>query len=93
MATITFRAFSELRFKFEDKGVKYAGSLEVPDGITAVELFKSYGFDESEMEAVFINHKVVPRDTVLQDGDRVSIVPAGGIPGHVVGYIGKKGLE
>ncbi len=93
MPVITFRAFSELRFKFEDLGVKYAGKLEVPEGITAIELFKSYGFDESEMEAVFVNHKVVPKDTVLQEGDRVSIVPTGGIPGHVVGYIGKKGID
>ncbi len=93
MAIITFRAFSDLRAKFKEKGVTSARALEVPDGITTVELLQLYGIDESEMEAVFINHKVVPRDTVIHDGDRVSVVPVGGIPGHVAGYIGKQGIE
>jgi sulfur carrier protein ThiS len=93
MAKITFRAFSQLRTKFQEKGVRNAHELDVPDGITPIELLRLYGIDENEMEAVFINHKVVRRDTVIHDGDRVSVVPAGGIPGHVAGYIGKKGID
>jgi sulfur carrier protein ThiS len=93
MAIITFRAFSELRIKFKEKGVISTRALEVPDGITPVELLQLYGFDESEMEAVFINHKVVSKNTIIHDGDRVSVVPTGGIPGHVAGYIGKKGID
>jgi sulfur carrier protein ThiS len=93
MATITFRAFSQLRQAFHDKGVVSTKALEIPDAINVVELIRLYGFDEGDIEAVFINHKVVPKETIIQDGDRVSLIPPGGIPGHVAGYIGKKGIE
>jgi len=93
MAVITFRAFSELGIAFQEKGVYSRRALEIPDNITVTELVELYGFDESDFDAVFINHRVVPKNTVIQDGDRVSLVPPGGIPGHVVGYIGKKGIE
>ncbi len=93
MAIITFRAFSHLREAFRDKGVVSMKPLEIPDNITVVELVQMYGFASEEIEAVFINHKVVPKSTVIQDGDRVSLIPPGGIPGHVAGYIGKKGIE
>jgi len=93
MATITFRAFSQLREAFRQKGVVNAQALEIPDEITVIELARIYGFESDEIEAVFINHKVMPKSTVLQDGDRVSLIPPGGIPGHVAGYIGKKGME
>jgi len=93
MAIITFRAFSQLREAFREKGVANARALEIPDGITVTELAQMYGFESDEIEAVFINHKVVPKSTVIHDGDRVSLIPPGGIPGHVAGYIGKKGIE
>ncbi len=94
MAVITFRAFSQLRQAFREKGVQSARALDIPDAITVVELVQMYGFDpEADVEAVFINHKVVPKTTVIHDGDRVSLIPPGGIPGHVAGYIGKKGIE
>ena len=93
MAIITFRAFSQLREAFRQKGVTNAQALEIPDGITVLELVGMYGFENDEIEAVFINHKVMPKSTVLQDGDRVSLIPPGGIPGHVAGYIGKQGVE
>ena len=93
MAEITFRAFSELGIAFREKGVITRQKLEIPDNITVIELVKLYGFEEEDFDAVFINHRVVPKNTVIQDGDRVSLVPPGGIPGHVVSYIGKKGIE
>jgi len=93
MATITFRAFSHLRQTFADQGVDNTQPLTIPDGITVTELIQRYGLDDGDVEAVFVNHKIVPKSTVLQDGDRVSLVPPGGIPGHVAGYIGKKGME
>jgi sulfur carrier protein ThiS len=67
--------------------------ITIPDNISVVELVQLYGFEASDIEAVFINHKVVPKTTIIQDGDRVSLIPPGGIPGHVAGYIGKKGVE
>jgi len=93
MAVITFRAFSQLQEAFRKKGVANARPLEIPDGITVIELAQMYGFESDEIEAVFINHKVVPKSTVIHDGDRVSLIPPGGIPGHVAGYIGKQGIE
>ena len=93
MAVITFRAFSQLKEAFRKKGVQNARALEIPDAITVIELVQLYGFDPEEIEAVFINHKVVPKTTTIHDGDRVSLIPPGGIPGHVAGYIGQKGIE
>lgn len=93
MAVITFRAFSQLRQAFREKGVVSMKPITIPDNISVVELVQLYGFEASDIEAVFINHKVVPKTTIIQDGDRVSLIPPGGIPGHVAGYIGKKGVE
>lgn len=92
MASIMFRAFSHLQKSFRDKGVPSAQTLTIPDGISVTELVERYGFEDADVEAVFINHKIVPKSTIIQEGDRVSLVPPGGIPGHVAGYIGKKGI-
>jgi len=93
MAVISFRAFSHLREAFREKGVQSARALEIPDGINVIELVQLYGFEPEEVEAVFINHKVVSKSTTIHDGDRVSLIPPGGIPGHVAGYIGQKGIK
>jgi hypothetical protein len=35
------------------------------------------GLEPSSIEAVFINHKVQPKNTLLKEGDRVALLPPG----------------
>ena len=78
MITITFNAFTFLRPKLESKGIGYSNvRMEIPEGIAVKELVSRLGLEQEEVEAVFVNGRVVPKDTVLQDNDRVAFVPQG----------------
>lgn len=77
MITVTFSAFSFLQAKLKRRGSDPTGSLEVPDSLPAAELAPRLGLERRDVEAVFVNGKVVPDDTVLNDGDRVALVPPG----------------
>ena len=86
---ITFNAFSFLRGKLEGKGVICGNKpMEILEDISINQLIKSLGLDESEVEAVFVNHRVLSKETILKEGDRVALVPPGGIPNHVKAYVG-----
>ena len=78
MITISFSAILSLRSKLEGQ---VAGSgrsdLSLADGVTALDLIAEVGLDPADVEAAFVNGKVLPKDTVLRDGDRVSLVPPG----------------
>ena len=78
MIRITFRALSFLQPKLAARGIDYAGaSVELPDGATVAELIEGRGLAQHEVEAVFVNHRVVGRDHELADGDSVALVPPG----------------
>ena len=78
MISITFNAFSFLQPKLKKKNIKYTNAtLELPDGTTPRGLMKKLGLGEEEVEAVFVNNKVVPVDSLLQNNDRVAFVPPG----------------
>ncbi len=55
-------------------------SLEVPPGCTVASLVAQLGIPPAEVKVVFVNHRAVPPDQVLAEGDRVGIFPlvAGG---------------
>ncbi len=90
MVEITFNAFSFLKKKFEEKGIKCSNNLmKIPDNINVDELIEHLGFQKDDVEAVFINYKILSKNTILKNGDRVALVPPGGIPNHVAAYIGK----
>ena len=78
MMTITFNAFSFLRPKLESKGIAYSNpELAIPEGISVRELVTHLGLEQEDVEAAFVNGKIGPKDTVLQNGDRVGLVPPG----------------
>ncbi len=78
MITITFNAFSFLRPKLENSGIDYSNaSLEIPEGITVKEFIAELGLELEDVEAAFVNGKISPMDSVLQDGFRVGLVPPG----------------
>ena len=78
MIAIVFNAFSFLRPKLESKGIGYSqAKLEIPEGITVRELITELGLEREEVEAAFVNGKVVPMESILQNNDRVGLVPPG----------------
>jgi len=94
MATIKFSAFSFLKKQLNDKGIACSTSpLEITEGITLYQLLAQVGLDDTEVEAVFVNHRIMPKDTTLSNGDKIALVPPGGIPGHVAAYVGKNNSQ
>ncbi|HIP30968.1 MAG TPA: MoaD/ThiS family protein [Sulfurospirillum arcachonense] len=89
MLEITFNAFSFLNAKLKSQGIPCGNAVMKIEADTSVNaLINNLKLDEDEVEAVFINHKIVSKDTILKSADRVALVPPGGIPNHVRAYIG-----
>ena len=90
MVTIRFSAFSFLKQQLNKKGINCSTSpLQIKEGITLYQLLEQIGLHNEEVEAIFVNHRIMPKETLLKEGDKVALVPPGGIPGHVAAYIGK----
>jgi len=86
---ITFNAFSFLRGELEENGVKCRNTpMEIKDDISVAELVESLGVELDKVEGAFINHKLMPKETILHEGDRVALVSPDGIPCHIRAYIG-----
>ncbi len=90
MPTIRFSAFSFLKTQLNDRGIDCSTSpLEIPENISVDGLIDYLEMNPQEVEAVFINHRIMPKSTILHEGDKIALVPPGGIPGHVAAYVGK----
>ncbi len=86
--TITFNAFSFLQKKLKEKNIEYSNvSLEISEGITAIDLIKELKLEKEDVEAVFINGKAAFFDDIIQDNDRVALVPPG-TPGPYRVFLG-----
>lgn len=78
MTVITFNAFSFLQKKLKEKGIEYSNvTMTLDQGTTAKALIKQVQLEQEEVEVVFINGKVAPFDSILQENDRVALVPPG----------------
>jgi sulfur carrier protein ThiS len=76
--TINFNAFSFARIYLHKKGIECVNvDRKLRDGMTAQDFIDELGFEKGEIEAVFINRTVMPKSTVLHDGDRVALIPPG----------------
>ncbi|WP_456324984.1 MoaD/ThiS family protein [Desulfonauticus submarinus] len=88
---IFFNAFGPLYFKLNKNNLNT--EIDLPVSIKTVrDLLKYYNLSDEEVEACFVNGKIVPFDTMLKDGDRVGLVPPG-IPGpyrHLLGIRNSK---
>ena len=92
MIKITFNAFSFLRENLKKQNIPFVNhTMDLCENYTPNELIKDLGYKESEVEFVFINHKVLPKDTIIKDGDRVAFVPPG-TPGSYRLILGAKKL-
>ncbi len=78
MITITFNAFSFLQAKLKKNQTPHVNAaLKLPKGMSIEELVQHVGLAKGEVEGAFVNNKIVSTDTILQDGDRVALVPPG----------------
>jgi sulfur carrier protein ThiS len=96
MPVITFNAFSFLQKRLKEKHIEYSNvTMKLEPGITAKDLIQQVQLSPEDIEVVFINGKVAPIDTILQDKDRVALVPPG-TPGPyrvLLGFKNKKNNE
>ena len=75
---IILNAFSFLREQLSQKGFSYLNaSMNIEDDMSVNELIHWMGLEPSSVEAVFINHKVCQKETILKEGDRVALLPPG----------------
>ncbi len=75
---LSLKAFSSLRPRLQQQHIGYLGeSYTCKEGITLKELIAQLGFGEKEVEGAFVNHTVVPKHTVLKEGDKVALIPPG----------------
>jgi molybdopterin converting factor small subunit len=93
MITITFNAFSFVRKKLKKQNIPYLNaSVELQDDSTPRDLMNLYYLDDNDVEFVFVNSKVLPKDTKLRNGDRIAFVPPG-TPGSYRLLLGAKKVE
>jgi len=78
MPCITFNAFSFLQKKLKKNQIAFSNvTMTVEKGIRAKDLIRQIQLQPDDVEVVFINGKVAAFDTILQDNDRVALVPPG----------------
>ena len=81
MISITFNAFLSLQSELSRRNIDASNSrFDLAEGSSPEDLMGVLGLEQRDVEAVFVNGKVVPADSVLRDGDRVAFVPPG-LPG------------
>ncbi|MBU1341125.1 MAG: MoaD/ThiS family protein [Proteobacteria bacterium] len=78
MPVITFNAFSFLQKKLKEKNLEYSNvTMTLKPGTQAKDLIRQVQLASEDVEVVFINGKVAPFDTIIQNNDRVALVPPG----------------
>jgi molybdopterin converting factor small subunit len=80
MIQVEVRLFATLRRHVPTLGMGEALMAEFAPGADLLDLFSHLGIPPDEVKQVFVNYRAVPKDYVLQNGDRVSLFPpiAGG---------------
>ncbi len=93
MITITFNAFSFLRYRLKELDLPTSNyKMKIKENETPKSIIKELGYKKKEVEFSFINGKVSPLDTPLKDGDRVALIPPG-TPGSYRLILGAKKVE
>jgi len=75
---ITFNAFSFARLQLRKRGIECVNvEREIDEGMSAQDFIDELELTEKYVEAVFINGTVRPKSTILQEGDRIALLPPG----------------
>ena len=78
MGSVLFNAFSFLQTKLKAKNIPCVDAvLDLEDGQCVQDILDGLGIGPQEIEGVFVNGKISPFDTPLQDGDRIAALPPG----------------
>lgn len=84
--------FGLIRDIFKQNNWPVPLELELDQACPAIELAGKIGLPVDKIEAVFINHKVMPiQEAVVRPGDRVAFIPVG-VPGPYRVLLGIKKL-
>ncbi len=76
---IEVRLYGALQ-KYRPGSVEDSGpfKLEVPDGITVSEVADQLGIPKGWLRTAFVNEQASKKDRVLQEGDKVALLPPAG---------------
>jgi hypothetical protein len=78
MPEILFNAFSFIQKKLKKNGFDYANvQITIPEDHTVIDLIHSLKLKSDDVEAVFINGKANSFGYIIQDNDRVGLIPPG----------------
>jgi hypothetical protein len=77
MTGIEVRAFGKLYFLFKERGWPSPLYYTEKETLTAAELREELHISKEDVEAVFINRKIMHQSILLKPGDRVAFVPPG----------------
>jgi sulfur carrier protein ThiS len=93
IVTINFNAFSFARLTLRKKGIECVNvDRELREGMSVQDFIDELGFESGEIEAAFVNGTVLPKSTILHDGDRVVLLPPG-TPGSYRLILGIKAMS
>ncbi len=75
---ITLNAFSFLQKKMKQNGHDcYNVNMAIPKGLSVSDLITYLGLVQDDVEGVFVNGSIVKFNTIIENGDRVALLPPG----------------
>ena len=75
---ITLNAFSFLQKKMKQNGHDcYNVDMAVPKGLSVSDLIAHLGLVQDDVEGVFVNGTIVKFNKIIENGDRVGLLPPG----------------
>ena len=78
MGTILFNAFSFLQKQLKEKNIPCTNArVPFSEGQRVRDVLRNMNIRDEDIEGVFVNGKIAPADTLLNDGDRVAAFPPG----------------
>ncbi len=92
MCKITFNAFSFIRDKLKKNGIDdfINAKIDIPKNSSINSFIENILLLKKEdVEAIFLNGKVVSKETIIQNNDRIALVPPG-TPGSYRLMLGMK---
>jgi len=73
---VEVRVFATLRRYLPELGIGEAKIMEVAEGTTLDEIRGTLGLPGDEVKVIMVNHKQAFPDDPVQDGDRITYIPA-----------------
>ena len=75
MITVQVRLYATLRRRFPSQGLGETMPVALPDRATVGQLIENLALPAEQVKVVFVNQRIRPDDTILNDGDQIGIFP------------------